>query len=36
VFVGVLFAVAVVVFGVIPSPLFNFAWHAAHAITGLF
>jgi NADH-quinone oxidoreductase subunit N len=36
VLVGVLFATAVVVFGVFPSPLFTFAWHAAHAITGLF
>ena len=36
VFVGVFFAAAVVFFGIIPSPLFNFAWHAARAITGIF
>jgi NADH-quinone oxidoreductase subunit N len=34
--VGVVFAAAVIVFGIIPSPLFNFAWHAGRAITGLF
>jgi NADH-quinone oxidoreductase subunit N len=34
--VGVVFAAAVVFFGIIPSPLFNFAWYAGHAITGLF
>ncbi len=36
VLVAVVFAAAVVFFGIIPSPLFNFAWHAGHAITGLF
>ncbi len=35
-FVGIVFAAAVVFFGIIPSPLFNFAWHAGHAITGIF
>jgi NADH-quinone oxidoreductase subunit N len=35
-FVGLLSAAAMIFFGIIPSPLFNFAWHAAHAITGLF
>jgi hypothetical protein len=35
-FVGVVFAAAVVFFGIFPSPLFNFAWHAARAITGIF
>jgi NADH-quinone oxidoreductase subunit N len=34
--VGVVFAAAVVFFGIIPSPLFDFAWHAGHAITRLF
>ena len=34
--VAVVFAAAVVFFGIIPSPLFNFAWHAGHAISGLF
>jgi NADH-quinone oxidoreductase subunit N len=36
VLVGVVFAAAVVFFGIIPSPLFTFAWHAGHAINGLF
>jgi NADH-quinone oxidoreductase subunit N len=36
VLVGVVFAAAVIFFGIIPSPLFTFAWHAGHAITGLF
>jgi NADH-quinone oxidoreductase subunit N len=36
VLVGVVFAVAAVVFGIIPSPLFHFAAHAGHAIAGLF
>jgi NADH-quinone oxidoreductase subunit N len=35
-FVGAFFGAAVVFFGIIPSPLFNFAWHAGHAITGIF
>ena len=35
-FVGVVFAIAVVVLGIIPSPLFHFAAHAGHAIAGLF
>jgi len=35
-FVAVLSAVIVVVFGIVPSPLFNFAAHAGQAITGLF
>jgi NADH-quinone oxidoreductase subunit N len=35
-FVGLLSAAAMIFFGIIPQPLFNFAWHAAHAITGLF
>jgi hypothetical protein len=34
--VGAVFAAAVVFFGIIPSPLFNFAWHAGRAISGLF
>jgi NADH-quinone oxidoreductase subunit N len=34
--VGVGSAAAVVFFGIIPSPLFDFAWHAGHAIAGLF
>ncbi len=34
--VGVVSAAAVVFFGIIPSPLFDFAWHAGHAITGIF
>jgi hypothetical protein len=25
-----------VFFGIIPSPLFTFAWHAGRAITGIF
>ncbi|HZU60198.1 MAG TPA: NADH-quinone oxidoreductase subunit N [Solirubrobacteraceae bacterium] len=35
-FVGALSAAAVVFFGIIPSPLFTFAWHAGRAITGIF
>jgi hypothetical protein len=35
-FVGLLSAAAMIFFGIIPQPLFTFAWHAAHAITGLF
>jgi NADH:ubiquinone oxidoreductase subunit 2 (subunit N) len=34
--VGVVFAAAVVFFGIFPSPLFDFAAHAAHALSGLF
>jgi hypothetical protein len=34
--VGVVSAAAVVFFGIIPSPLFDFAWHAGRAITGIF
>jgi NADH-quinone oxidoreductase subunit N len=36
VFVAVLFAAASVFFGIFPSPLFNLAAHAGHALTGLF
>jgi NADH-quinone oxidoreductase subunit N len=32
--VGLISAAAVIFFGIIPSPLFNFAWHAGHAIVG--
>jgi NADH-quinone oxidoreductase subunit N len=35
-FVAVAFAAAAIFFGIIPSPLFDFVSHAAHAITGLF
>jgi NADH-quinone oxidoreductase subunit N len=35
VFVAVAFAVATVVFGIFPSPLFHLATHAANALTGL-
>jgi NADH-quinone oxidoreductase subunit N len=35
-FVAVAFAVAIVVLGIIPSPLFHFAAHAGDAIAGLF
>ena len=34
--VGLVSAAAVLFFGIIPAPLFNFAWHAGHAIVGLF
>jgi NADH-quinone oxidoreductase subunit N len=34
--VGVVFAAAVVFFGIFPSPLFNLAAHAGHALSGLF
>jgi NADH-quinone oxidoreductase subunit N len=34
--VGVGFAAAVIVFGVFPSPLFDFAAHAGHALSGVF
>jgi NADH-quinone oxidoreductase subunit N len=36
VFVGVISAAAAIVFGIIPSPVFDFVAHAGHAITGLF
>jgi len=35
VFVALFFAAAAVVFGIVPSPLFSFASHAARAIAGL-
>ena len=34
--VAVGFAAATIVFGIFPSPLFDFAAHAGHALTGLF
>jgi NADH-quinone oxidoreductase subunit N len=34
--VAVVSAAAVMFFGIIPSPLFDFAWHAGRAITGIF
>ncbi len=34
--VAAVFAAATVVFGIIPTPLFNLAAHAAHAFGGLF
>ena len=36
VFVAVLFAAASVFFGIFPSPLFQLAAHAGHALTGIF
>ncbi|MFZ0043361.1 MAG: proton-conducting transporter membrane subunit, partial [Solirubrobacteraceae bacterium] len=36
VFVAVIFAAACIFFGIFPSPLFNLAAHAGHALTGLF
>jgi NADH-quinone oxidoreductase subunit N len=36
VFVALLFAGATIFFGIFPSPLFDFAAHAGHAIAGLF
>jgi NADH-quinone oxidoreductase subunit N len=36
VYVALAFAAAVIFFGIFPSPLFNFAAHAGHAIAGLF
>jgi NADH-quinone oxidoreductase subunit N len=36
VFVGLISTAAVLFFGIIPSPLFTFAWHAGRAITGIF
>jgi hypothetical protein len=36
VFVAALFGAASVFFGIFPSPLFNFAAHAGHALTGIF
>ena len=35
-FVAVVFAAATIFFGIFPGPLFDFAAHAGHAITGLF
>jgi NADH-quinone oxidoreductase subunit N len=35
-FVAIAFAAATVFFGIIPTPLFNLATHAGHALTGLF
>ena len=35
-FVALISAAATVVFGIFPSPLFDFSAHAAHAITGIF
>ncbi len=35
-FVAVLFGAAVVFFGIVPGPLFHFAAHAGHALSGLF
>jgi NADH-quinone oxidoreductase subunit N len=35
-FVAVGFAAAVIAFGIFPSPLFDFAAHAGHALAGLF
>jgi hypothetical protein len=34
--VALLFAGATIFFGIFPSPLFDFAAHAGHAIAGLF
>jgi NADH-quinone oxidoreductase subunit N len=36
VFVAVLFAAASIFFGIFPSPLFHFAAHAGHALSGIF
>jgi NADH-quinone oxidoreductase subunit N len=36
VFVAVLFAAASIFFGIFPSPLFDFAAHAGHALSGIF
>jgi NADH-quinone oxidoreductase subunit N len=35
-YVALAFAAAVIFFGIFPSPLFNFAAHAGHALAGLF
>jgi hypothetical protein len=35
VFVAVLFSAASIFFGIFPSPLFNLAAHAGHAISGI-
>jgi NADH-quinone oxidoreductase subunit N len=35
-FVAVFFAAATIFFGIVPSPLFDFAAHAGHALAGLF
>jgi hypothetical protein len=34
--VAVGFAAATIVFGIFPSPLFDFVAHAGHALSGLF
>ena len=34
--VAVFFSVATVVFGIVPQPLFDFAAHAGHALSGIF
>jgi hypothetical protein len=34
-FVGVVFAAASIVFGIVPGPLFSFAAHAGRALAGL-
>jgi NADH-quinone oxidoreductase subunit N len=34
--VAIVSSAAVLFFGIIPSPLFDFAWHAGRAITGIF
>jgi NADH-quinone oxidoreductase subunit N len=36
VFVAVLFSAACIFFGIFPQPLFHFAAHAGHALTGIF
>jgi len=36
VFVGIVFAAACIVFGILPSPLFHLASHAGAALTGIF
>jgi hypothetical protein len=36
VFVGLATAALSIVFGIFPAPLFDFAAHAGHAISGLF
>ncbi len=35
-FIAVVFGAACILFGIFPSPLFHFAAHAGHALTGLF
>jgi hypothetical protein len=34
-FVGIVFAAAAIFFGIVPSPLFHFAAHAAQSLLGL-